>query len=64
MGLLRSLTCGYLPTESEGRDRRGDPQTWRKWHALGPKEWSRGSLQDVSTAKEHNSGPVNVVYHC
>lgn len=52
--------------EEDGSEQAGDEeirsQTWRECRALDPEEGSRRSLQGVSITKEHDYGPVNVVY--
>lgn len=37
--------------------------SWRECRALDPEEGTRRSLQGVSITKDHNFGPVNVLYH-
>ena len=53
-------------TEEDGGEQAGaeeiGSQTWRECRAMDPEEGSRHSLQGVSITKEHDYGPVNVVY--
>lgn len=39
------------------------PGAWRECRALDPEEGTGRSLQGVSITKDHDFGPVNVVYH-
>ena len=64
--------CVRLHADTCLRDRKTDTaetgtaqtgtQTWKECRALDPEEGSRRSLQGVSITKDHDFGPVNVVY--
>ncbi|MCS3785682.1 hypothetical protein GGP88_003259 [Salinibacter ruber] len=43
--------------------RKAGSQSWRECHALDLEEGSGRSLREVSITKDHNFGPVDVVYH-
>ncbi len=40
-----------------------DARSWRECRALDPEEGSGRSLREVSITRDHDFGPVNVLYH-
>ncbi|PSQ77742.1 MAG: hypothetical protein BRD37_04315 [Bacteroidetes bacterium QH_8_67_23] len=63
---LRNQEAG--PGEAGPQTWEAGPRTWRECRELDPKEGNRCSLhrcslQGVSITKEHDFGPVNVLYH-
>jgi hypothetical protein len=60
--------CVRLHADTYLRNREADTkeastQTWKECRALDPEEGSRHFLQGVSITKDHDFGPVNVLYH-
>lgn len=60
-------SSAFLHADTYLRDRKTDAeeigtQTWKECRALDPEQGSSRSLQGVSITKEHDFGPVNVIY--